>query len=172
MRCPHVLMIIVASLTLAGCSSQGLRDLRNQGDGPDEFMIIPVKPLTVPDNVELLPAPTPGGANLVDPNPRADAVAALGGNPAALTPTAGVPSSDVALVQHSSRYGVPSNIRETTNQADAEFRDRQSRMTRVRLFPVDRYSQAYQREAIDPFIENERFRRSGFGTPSAPPRYE
>ncbi|MEX0338141.1 MAG: DUF3035 domain-containing protein [Arenibacterium sp.] len=160
--------IMVMALAIAGCSQRGLMDLRTNGEGPDEFLIIPKKELALPENLSVLPEPTPGGANRTDQNPQADAVAALGGRPEALVPQ-GVPANDGALVAQASRYGVPGNIRQDLAAADAEFRRRQTRGTRIRLFPVDRYRQAYRRDAIDPFEQAERFRRAGLQTPSAPP---
>lgn len=72
----------LAMLLLAGCGGgePQLMNLRSTGPGPDEFGIMPVKPLEIPETIAALPAPTPGGANLADPNPLGDAVAALGGN--------------------------------------------------------------------------------------------
>ena len=160
--------IVVLTLAVAGCSNRGLMDMRTNSEGPDEFLILPAKELTVPENLAALPTPTPGGANRTDQNPVGDAVIALGGRSEALVPQ-GVPASDGALVAQASRYGVPGNIRQDLAEADAEFRRRQRRGTRIRLFPVDRYQQAYRRDAIDPFVEAERYRRSGLQTPSAPP---
>lgn len=169
MRCRIGAVMLMGAVALAGCSSKGLRDLQPSGPGPDEFMIMPVKPLTAPKDYDVLPAPTPGGSNLVDTNPNAEAVAALGGRPSALDPNAGIPASDGALVNASSRYGVESNIRTSLAEADAQFRKRQSRMTRLRLFRVDRYDQAYRKEALDPFDTTGIYRESNFGTPASPP---
>jgi len=171
MRVPLGAIILIGLVAVAGCSKKGLRDLRPNGPGPDEFMILPNKPLTAPKDYQVLPAPTPGGANLVDPHPKAEAIVALGGKASALTPD-GVPASDGALVSQASRYGVPANTRVSLAETDAKFRKRQSVMTRIRLFPVDRYEQAYRRDALSPFEETNRFRRSGFGTPSSPPATE
>ncbi len=174
MRMPLVAIILagtMAAMALGGCSNKGLRQLEPSGPGPDEFMILPNKPLTAPKDYDVLPAPTPGGANLVDQNPTADAIVALGGRASSLDDR-GVPASDGALVARASRYGVPANTRTALAQEDAKFRKRQARMGRVRLFKVDRYEQAYRRQALDPFTETNRFRRSGFGTPSSPPRTE
>ena len=167
MRLPHA--ILVPILAIAGCSDIGLRNLEPPGDGPDEFSVLPVKPLTQPEDYAFLPAPTPGGANLTDPNPRAEAVVALGGSESALNPNTGVPSGDAALVTASSRYGVAANTRQVVNQEDAEFRKRKGRLTRLRLFPVDRYAQVYEREAINADAVNETARSRGIETPSSPP---
>ncbi|MFM2355908.1 MAG: hypothetical protein RLZZ528_1644, partial [Pseudomonadota bacterium] len=94
-------------LTLAACNRDRppeLMNLRSQTQGPDEFSILPTKPLQMPEDIAALPEPTPGGANITDPTPEADAVAALGGNPEALTRT-GIGRSDGALVSHAARFG-------------------------------------------------------------------
>lgn len=168
MRIPLSMIILAFGVAVAGCSNKGLRDLRAPGTGPDEFMILPSKPLTQPTDYAVLPPPTPGGGNLTDQHPDQDAVAALGGRPEALNAT-GVPASDGALVAAASRKGVQSNIRVSLAQQDADFRKRQSRMTRIRLFPVDRYSQAYRKQALSPFDQAQRFRNAGAGTPTSPP---
>lgn len=160
-------MILGLSVGVLGCSNKPLHEMRNNSNGPDEFLVEPVKPLTAPRDYDVLPAPTPGGSNLVDLDPRADAVDALGGSPEALK-VAGVPASDQALVTSSSRYGVTPGTREQLAQEDAEFRKRQARWSGFKLFPVDRYSQAYRRNNLEPFPVNEAFRRSGRKTPTAP----
>ncbi len=169
MRLPRALLALTCAAAVAGCNNPGLRDLDPPGEGPDEFSVLPVKPLTQPQDYAFLPAPTPGGANLTDPNPKADAVVALGGNAAALNPNTAIPSSDSALVTASSRYGVPANTREVVQADDDSFRKRRGRWTGLRLFPVDRYQQVYERQAIDPFAETEAARRVGVETPSSPP---
>ncbi|KIC38732.1 hypothetical protein RA27_20165 [Ruegeria sp. ANG-R] len=169
MRMPRAILVLTLAASVAGCSDIGLRNLEPPGQGPDEFSVLPVKPLTPPKDYAFLPAPTPGGANLTDPNPKAEAVVALGGSEAALNPNTPIPASDGALVTASSRYGVPANTRQVTTEEDAAFRKRKARWTRLRLFPVDRYAQAYDREAINANNANEAARQLGIETPSAPP---
>jgi hypothetical protein len=165
------IIILAVAVVLSGCANDGLRDLGSESIGPEEFMVLPVKPLTAPSDYTVLPPPTPGGSNLIDPTPKAEGVTALGGSAAALQAQV-VPASDGALVAQASRYGVPSNVRQSLAEEDAEFRKRQARLSNFRLFPVDRYEQAYRRQAIDPFAETSRFRNSGFATPTAPPAGE
>lgn len=162
---------LIGILALAGCSNDGLRDLTNSSAGPDEFMILPVKPLEAPANFAELPPPTPGGSNLTDPQPRADAIAALGGRPSAINEQ-GVPSSDAGLVTYASRNGVPSNIRQTVAQEDAEFRQRRGRLTQFRLFRTDRYNQVYSNQTMNPFEVERQARQSGVPTPTSPPEFE
>jgi len=165
---PLGIIMLIAAVGIAGCSKTGLRNLRAPGPGPDEFMILPVKPLTAPQDYSALPTPSPGSANLVDINPVADAAVAMGGRAEATVP-GGVPAADGALVAAAARNGVDPDVRQTLAEADAKFRKRQSRMTRFRLFPVDRYEQAYRRQALEPFPETERYRAAGAGTPTSPP---
>ncbi len=169
MRLPRSIIAVTLAVATAGCSDIGLRHLEAPGPGPDEFSVLPVKPLTQPKDYQFLPAPTPGGGNLTDPTPNADAVVALGGSAAALNPNTPIPSTDAALVTASSRYGVPSNTRQVVESEDAAFRKKQGRWTRLRLFKVDRYSQIYRREALDADLQNEAARRAGIETPSSPP---
>lgn len=168
MRGARAVAVIGVLFTVSACADNGLRQVRPTGDGPDEFLVHPVKPLQEPDNYSALPPPTPGGVNRTDTNPNADAIVALGGNPALIS-AEGIPSSDAALVAQSSRYGVPGNIRQTVAEEDASFRKRKQRFTNIRLFPVDRYNEAYSREALDASTELNRYRAAGAVTPSAPP---
>lgn len=163
----------VALALLAGCSSRSdeprLMNIAGSQRSPDEFAILPTRPLQAPPDFRALPEPTPGGTNLVDPDPRAQAVAALGGRPSAAR-AGGVPSADAALVGHAARHGGASpNIREELAAEDLEFR--RSRQPRIleRLFGTNTYNRAYEPQALDPHSELERWRQAGARTPAAPP---
>lgn len=162
-------LMIGALVLLTACASgnRGLRDLRANGGGPDEFQVQPMGALILPNDVVNLPQPTPGGSNLSDPTPNADAVAVLGGNPNALIPN-GIPSGDGALVAAASRNGVDPVIRQTLATEDEAFRNRQTRFGFFR--GRDRYFRAYSRQALNAYSELERFRTAGIATPSAPPQ--
>lgn len=155
----------------AGCGERdiGLRDVRNAADGPEEFGIVPNRPLEIPSDLAALPEPTLGGSNRSDQRPEADAIAALGGNPARIQSGRGIPTSDAALVAHTQRFGRNDGIRETLAAEDLEFRRRKSLFT-FKIVPEDEYNQAYRRLTLEPFSEVERFRRSGVRTPAAPPK--
>ena len=156
---------------LAGCSSTDEPRLMNIGTdvrGPDEFAIVPTRPLEMPASLAELPQPTPGGLNRADPVPRADAVAALGGNPALLG-TAAAPAADQALVSRATRFGTEAAIRDRLAAEDLEFRRRNQGRLLERLFNVNVYQRAYRPMALDRYAELERWRRAGVRTPGAPP---
>ncbi|MEQ6249810.1 DUF3035 domain-containing protein [Sulfitobacter sp. HNIBRBA3233] len=160
-------LLIVLPVLVAGCANVGLRDLRSNSKGPDEFGIQPVAPLEEPESFSALPAPTPQGTNRADRSALAEGAQAFGGT--LDSANAPVPASDGALVQHASRLGVAPDIRQRLAETDAEFRRRKARFTQYRIVPVDRYNQAYKREALDAEAELNRWRRAGARTPSAPP---
>ena len=164
----RIAALILMTLTLSACANTGLRDLRNDSAGPDEFMVQPVKGLEAPADYSDLPPPTPGQANRTDRSAANEGIVAFGGRPT--SPTAGIPASDGALVQHASRRGVDPNIRQELAEADAKFRKRKGRLTQIRIARVDRYEQSYRRQALNAEAEAKKWRRAGARTPSSPPR--
>lgn len=164
--------LIGALAMLAACSGErdiSLRSFQNVGGGPEEFAILPNKPLERPDSFRELPQPTPGAANRADLTPNSDAVAALGGSPAALVPTTSVPSNESTLVAYAGRQGRDPGIRQTLATEDEAFRRRQSLFTKIRLFKVDRYYEAYNREDVNARRQQRIWRNAGAPTPTAPP---
>ncbi len=164
-----IIALTILTFALAGCSGDGkLSRIKNTSNGPDEFTVMPVKPLQTPDTYSALPAPTPGAANLVDTNPRAEGIAALGGNPAATVP-AGVGSGDAGLVNHAQRHGMSPAIRQQLASEDADTRRRHGRVNLFNLGPSDNYTDAYKKQWLNAQAEKQRMQRSGVVTPSAPP---
>lgn len=165
-----ILGALTAMLALAGCSrdkTPELMNLRSSGS-PDEFAILPVKPIEMPADMAALPVPTPGGSNRTDPTPQADAVAALGGRPALLADGA-VPSADGGLVSQASRYGVAAGIRQTLAAEDLEYRRQNNGRLLERAFNVNMYFKAYAQLTLDQYAELERWRRAGARNVGAPP---
>lgn len=171
MTMPRVMMLILV-LALAACGGRDkdvtLTRIKKTGDGPDEFSILPGKPLQEPADYTALPTPTPGAANLVDATPKADGVAALGGNPSALALTS-VPASDAALVNHASRHGGNAGVRQALAAEDAWIRRRHGRVNILNIGPNDDYTDAYRRQWLDSHAEQNRLRNAGVETPTAPP---
>lgn len=161
-----------ALLCVAGCGDKNkpphLMHIRSDTNGPDEFGILPPKALEMPEDLALLPDPTPGGENRTDPKPQDDAVLALGGTPR--TASAGVPASDGALYAHAARAGVSSDIRQTLAAEDLDYRRKNNGRLLERLFGVNVYYRAYTKQQLDQQAELELWRKRNAGTPSAPPR--
>lgn len=158
-------MIGALSACGGGDAEPDLLDVSQQGSGPDEFSVLPKKPLEMPQSYASLPQPTPGGRNRTDPTPEADVAIALGGNPGALTQGSG----DGALVAHASRYGVEPDIRPRLAAADIEYRRENDGRLLERLFNVNVYYRAYEPMSLDQHRELERMRRAGVRTSGAPP---
>lgn len=162
-------VILGMVLVLAGCANEkGIRVLSSGDQGPDEFAILPTKPLASPQNYSALPEPTPGGTNLADVNPIADGAAALGGNRTAAVSGSSFPATDSALVSYASRQGTNPNIREQLAQDDEKLRGQFSRFTSLRIASHDRYNEVYRRYHLNAYRELARWRRAGVKTPAAP----
>lgn len=167
-----IMVAFGAALTLAGCGSSEnpqLMNIKPAGEGPDEFAILPGRPLEMPQDLAQLPPPTPGGSNRTDVQPRADAIAALGGNPAAVTRSGTIPAADGALVSSAARYGVTPGIRETLAAEDLEFRRQNDGRLLERAFNVNVYFRAYAPLSLDQQAELDRWRARGVRNVSAPP---
>lgn len=162
-----MIIAMLAASVLAGCAGSQeprLLNLTSDQRGPDEFAILPGKPLQAPQDYASLPQPTPGGANRADPTPRADAFAALGGN-AARAPG----GTDAALIARATRYGTDAGIRQSLAGADLEYRRRNDGRLLERLFNRNVYFKAYRPYELDQYRELERFRAAGIRTPAVPP---
>ncbi len=165
----------IAALTLAlgvlaACSDKDPRllNLTTDGTGPDEFMILPGKPLQQPDDYTTLPEPTPGGTNLTDPTPVADAVEALGGDGARAT-NSPLRAGEGAVVSYAARYGVTPDIRDVLAAEDLQWRRDHNGRLLERLFNVTTYFKAYAPMSLDQYAELERLRALGVWTPQVPP---
>lgn len=160
---------LIGAAAVAACSSDPqLHNIDAGQDLPDEFAILPTRSLSMPPDLNQLPQPTPGGANITDPNPKGDAVAALGGDPGRLAPT-GVGAADGALVNYASRLGVNAQIRAQLAQEDVTWRSRHSRRLLESWARKDVYYRAYEPMTLDSRAEYQRWQRAGARTPSAPP---
>ena len=162
---------LATAMALTGCASKRtphLMNLRSSTKTPDEFSILPTKPLEMPKNMSALPTPTPGGTNLADPTPVADAVKALGGRPSALQGTK-IPASDSRFVADISRFGIQPDIRQELNAADIRFRRHHPPRPLFKLFGFSSYFAAYKSMALNQYKALEYWRARGVRTESAPP---
>ncbi len=166
MRNWRILIGVGLALTmLAACGRDNPRllNLTNDDSGPDEFAILPTRPLEMPTSFAELPTPTPGGVNRADPDPEADAIAALGGD----ISRAG--RGNGGLVGYTTRFGVGADIRGVLAAEDLEYRRRNDGRLLERIFSVNVYHRAYEPLSLDQYAELERMRRAGIRTPAAPP---
>ena len=166
------LLALVGAAMLSACASDKtpqLMNLRSATNGPDEFAILPPKGLEMPKDISALPEPTPGGTNLTDRDPRAEAIAALGGKPQAQPTGTSIPAADSALVSHASRFGLTEDIRVLLAGEDLEWRRRHDGRLLERIFAVSVYYKAYRDFQLNQFQELARWRAAGVATPSAPP---
>lgn len=156
-----------AGLLLAGAALGGCGQARSDGElrspnSPDEFMILPTKPLEMPQNMAALPTPTPGARNRVDYDPRAQAVASLTGREAA----AGTASAGSVIA----RAGpVDPNIRAQLAAEDATWREENRGKLLPRLFARDPDDVTYGAVTLDAAAEYEAMRARGIAVPPAPP---
>ena len=156
--------LLAAFVTLAACSGSetpSLMNIRAGADGPDEFALVPTKPLEMPDSMAELPEPTPGAGNRADPQPRGDAVAALGGN-------ARAGSQAPEVVAYAARHGSDADIRGRLAAEDEEYRRRNRGRLLERVFNRNTYYDAYSPMALDRQRELDRWRAAGARTPAAP----
>ncbi|MEM1064440.1 MAG: DUF3035 domain-containing protein [Pseudomonadota bacterium] len=163
----RLLLLACVAVLAAGCGrgdGPRLLNLEANNDGPDEFAILPTKPLETPPDTSL-PTPTPGGVNRTDPTPQADAMIALGGRPAPI----GVTAAEAALVNYARRMGADPGIRQELAREDLEFRRDNNGRLLERAFNVNTYFDAYEDLALDQRSELERFRAAGVRTPAVPP---
>lgn len=167
--------MLVAAMAVSACGKKAedgaplLMNIKSNPDGtPDEFAILPNKPIEMPKDLARLPEPTPGGANLVDPSPEEDAIAALGGNPR-LVGRETIPASDGGVVTYASRFGVSSEIRQQLKGEDIQWRRSNRGRVLERAFGVNSYFKAYRKMTLDQHRELARLRRLGVRTVSAPP---
>ena len=160
---------VVLALSACGTTSKEpqLMRLRSTTDGPDEFAILPPKPLEMPADLAALPDPTPNGGNLTDQHPMDDAIVALGGTPRAVG--GAVPAGDGGLVTYAARHGVTADIRQVMAADDLDWRRKNDGRLLERLFSVNVYFKAYRAMMLDQFAELARWRLAGVRTPSAPP---
>jgi hypothetical protein len=163
-----IVLSVLALVTLAACGNtdRPLRDMRTSDGGPDEFSVIPAQPLALPETLTLV-TPTPGGTNLADPTPKADAIAALGGNQAAQY-AGGIPATESGLVAQVSRYGVDANVRAELAERDATLRQRKKRSNMFNPLNRDRYFALYAQQALDAEAELARLAALGIQVPNAP----
>jgi hypothetical protein len=164
--------VMLALIVVVSACSRGEPNMMQIGRGqtsPDEFVILPSKPIELPENMTALPPPIfLGGGNRADATPVEDAVVALGGNPAR-TRQDGRISNDGALIRQTTRYGVDPQIRPELALADLEFRRRNRGRLLERWAGVPTYYKAYKKVELNQHAATAAARQRGLPTPAVPP---
>ncbi len=158
-------MLALAGLLSACGGDPDLLVLTKDDPGPDEFSIVPNRPLEQPANLAELPPPTPGGGNRGDLDPIGDAARALGGSPGGAT----APVQGQALIATTTRFGVEPDIRAQLAAEDRVFREQNRGLFLERISGTSTYYSAYEDQSLDSYRELERLRAAGIRTPAAPP---
>lgn len=134
-------------------------------EAPEEFAVVPKKPLVMPSDMTALPPPSAAGTSRSEPTPRADARAALGGGP-----TTGTAGADRALLAAVSAQTAQPDIRAVLAAEDEEFRRRNQGLILDRLFGAFTESDRYGAYALNAEAELLRLRARGVQVPQLPPR--
>jgi len=123
---------------------------------PDEFGVVTKRPLEMPRSFAALPVPEPGRISSRDPDPQADARAALSFAPAPIVPATSAPSASEAAILASAGQVDPS-IRATLAAEQGAYEATQDRYLLDRIFPRLREARGdLYPDAID--AEQERVR--------------
>jgi hypothetical protein len=157
-------LLVLAAMALSACADGLGGALRQSGaiSTPDEFLVLPNKPLEMPPDLAALPPPTPGSTNRADLDPEIEAVAALTGRAA----PAGTASSP-ALV---ARTG-PADpaIRTTLAVESTQFQRENRGRLFERWFGSNQERIVYGEIMLDSDAEFDRQRAIGRRVPAAPP---
>ena len=158
-------LVLLAAMALCGCAGGLAGGLRAAGIAgkPDEFKVLPTRPLEMPSNLAALPPPTPGTPNRVDYQPRAEAIAGLSGRPGA----AGNADGTALVVAAGPR---DPNVRPELAAEDAEWRQTHHGRLLERMFSSDREALVYRPMVLVAPDEFERMRASGLAVPAATPQ--
>ena len=165
-----ILAGLAAAVLLVGCGERSTPKLMQlRSETPDEFGVLPSRPLEVPRDLASLPLPQPGATNLADPTPQDDAVAALGGNAVARRAD-GVSAGDAALVAAVDADTDVPDIRQTLATEDLAFRQKNRGNWARRALGKTEYFNVYAVMSLDAHKELTDFRAQGVRTPAAPPQ--
>lgn len=153
-----LIVFCLGAAVMTGCGNKTT-------SSPDEFTVLPSKPLEQPTTYNTLPTPTQNDINLANQRPISDAVVALGGNAAALNGTRSTPA-EAPLIAAVSRNGVTDNIRTIlANESATKRKGRNGDRFLYRLTGRPDPKGRGSKDAIDPELEAIRLHELGIKTP-------
>ncbi len=164
-RCSRLLALVLAApLGLAGCQNtnvaQGLRSAGIAGT-PDEFMVLPTRPLEMPQDMAALPQPLPGTPNRVDYRPHEEAIAGLTGRPTIAA------AGGEGLV--AAAGPIDPTVRTQLAAEDVEWRRTHHGRLLERWFSTDRDALIYRPMVLNAPVAFDDMRATGVTVPPAPP---
>ena len=148
---------MVALLGLAGCEDNSLRSqLGLLHQGPDQFAVLPNRPIEVPDHDDL-PPPEPGAASPIAPDPLGEVKLALGSVAAA--PLSEPSDGERTVMAMLGPLPVEDGIREMLAAEHEEMLDEDTPLVH-KIFGIEqrRYRRA---NALDASEELDRLRGAG-----------
>lgn len=160
------LLPIALGLSACGGGGDGETVLERLSAGavtaPDEFMVLPRKPLELPPDLTELPTPQPGATSRSDLTPITDAEVALSGRPG----RAPAIPADRALLAATGTGAA--GIRQTLSAEDEQWRSRNRGRLLERLFRRTDEGIVYRRQILDAEAELLRLRDAGIWVPPLP----
>ena len=169
-RVKSVTVLLAASVALSACGRSGseqspLERLNASAvTAPDEFKVLPRKPLELPDDLAALPAPAPGQGNRTDLTPIRDLEVALSGREGRSAAT----GSDAAVVRAASANGITPGIRDILAAEDEEWRRNNKGRLLERLLLRNQEGITYRAMILDARAELRRMRALGVRVPQLP----
>jgi hypothetical protein len=165
-RGPIAAMLLPAVLALGACSNGFAGSLRASGIAgkPDEFMVLPTRPLEIPQDLSTLPVPQPGTANRVDYQPETIAVAGLTGQEGRVRTASGAP-----LLARAGAASRDPQIRARLAQEDLEYRRSNNGRLLERIFSRNKEALVYEDMTLDAGSAYEQMRARGLVDTAPPP---
>lgn len=164
-------LILAIGASLSACNRNSgngrpLLNLRQSAIAPDEFLVVPQKPLETPASLAVLPTPDPGAKARVMIDFESNLLEALGGRPMS---DGAIPASDGAFVKAArAGSGTTDGIRDLLRAEDQAFRD--DRAGRIERFAKKRKAvMIYDPMLLDPVAEAARMQALGVKIPAVPP---
>lgn len=161
-------LLVLVAIGLSACEESAddrdllTRVLSANTQSPEEFAVVPNKPLTLPEDLASLPPPQPGITSRSELDPRADAIAALGGG------QRGVRADGRLLAALGVSQADP-NIRTTLAREARDFRENNPGLILDRMFGRMTDPVIFRGQLLDPAAEVERLRAAGVRVPQMAP---
>ena len=172
-RITRAALMLAAAMTLASCDTLGnpLDVINGKRSSPDEFAVLARKPLQMPRTTSL-PEPRLGERSALEPNPEADAVAALMGGPVS-QPNVPASAGEEALLSAANASQEQSEIRNVLSleEQSGESSGEYTPPSVFELFSDDGPS-VPKEELIDPTAESQRLQVEGVAPTPVNPRAE